>query len=312
MKKKIFLIIIFLLGFMNCNSSPGIAMGSAIVATVGRKKITLDEFKQRLNNFAMENGIKPGSLSKDVVLANLDNLINTVVLLDEAQKEGITVTTDEIDAEYRQLKQGYTDEQFNRIFVEKLIDKKLWMEELAEHLLIKKLLASHFSNITVSEKDIKDYYDKHKNSFVVPEMVRPLEMELPSETVAQQAMEALNRGESFTKVAELYSISPGKGIGVDMGYLSARDLPEELAGILFTMPVGRVSGIIKTKFGYQIFLVEERIPAHQESLDEVRDEIINTLQADKRKEAFKTWLQSLREQAHVNVNYVLLKKAGLI
>lgn len=312
MKKKILLIIIFFTGFISCNNSSTIAMGNGIVATVGKRKITLDEFKQRLSNFAVENGIKPSHLSKDVVLANLDNFINTIVLLEEAQKEGITVTTDEINEEYNRLKQGYTDEQFNRIFVEKLIDKKLWMQELAEHIIIKKLFATHFSNVAISEQEIEEYYKKNKKSFFVPEMVRTLEMELPSEAVAQQALNALNKGESFTKVAELYSISPGKSIGVDMGYLSAKELPEELAGILFSLPVGKISGIVKTKFGYQIFLVEDKLQAHQQSLSEVKNDITNILRSDKTKEEFKFWIQSLRDHSHVSINYLLLRKAGLI
>jgi peptidyl-prolyl cis-trans isomerase C len=312
MKKKRYFTIFLLIGFLSCTNNASIAMGSGVVVTVNKRKVTLSEFKQRLSNFAVENGLKLNQLSKDVVLSNLDNLINTILLLNEAQREGITVTTQEVNEEYNQLKQGYTDEQFNKIFIEKLIDKNLWLKELEEHLIIKKLLASHFSDISVSQREIADYYNSHKKDYFVPEMIRAYQMELPSETVAQQALNALEKGESFTKVAQLYSISPDASNGGDMGYLSARDLPEELSGILFSMPTGKVSNIVKTQFGYQIFFVSEKIPAHQESLSEAKDSIANLILIDKKREALTEWLKVLRQQANVQINYVLLKRAGLI
>ena len=287
-------------------------MGSGTVITVGKDKITLDEFKQRLNNFASENGIKPGQVSKDMVLSNLDNLINTMLLLDEAKKEGITVTTEEVNDEYSQLRQGYTDEQFNKIFIEKLIDKNLWLKELKEQMIIKKLIASHFSTVAVSQAEIEDYYKKHKDSFSVPEMVKAKQIELSSADSAQQALNALNSGQSFSKVAQTYSIAPGSSNGGDMGYLSASDLPKELAGILFTLPVGKVSGVIKTQFGYQIFLVENKIPAHNQSVREARNDIITIVRNEKTNEAFTGWLKTLREQENVNINYALLKRSGLL
>lgn len=289
-----------------------VAMGSGTVLTVGKDKITLDEFKQRLNNFASENGIKPGQMSKDMVLSNLDNLINTMLLLDEAKKEGITVTTQEVNDEYSQLRQGYTDEQFNKIFIEKLIDKNLWLKELKEQMIIKKLIASHFSAVAVSQAEIERYYNKHKDSFSVPEMVKAKQIELSSVDTAQLAMNELKSGQSFSKVAQTHSIAPGAANGGDMGYLSASDLPKELAGILFTLPVGKISGIIKTQFGYQIFLVENKIPAHNQSMREARNDIITTLRNDKTNEEFAGWLKTLREQENVNINYALLKRSGLL
>ena len=288
------------------------AIGSGTVITVDKEKITLDEFKQRLNNFASENGIKPGQVSKDMVLSNLDNLINTMLLLHEAKKEGITVTTEEVNDEYSQLRQGYTDEQFNKIFIEKLIDKNLWLKELKEQMIIKRLIASHFSTVAVSPAEIERYYNKHKDSFSVPEMVKAKQIELSSLDSAQQAMNELNSGQNFSMVAQKYSIAPGAANGGDMGYLSASDLPKELAGILFTLPVGKISDIIKTQFGYQIFLVENKIPAHNRSMREARNDIMTILRNDKTNEEFSVWLKTLREQENVNINYALLKRSGLL
>ncbi len=312
MKHTIFPLLAVLFGIFGCTNQTSIALGSGVVVTVGKQQVTLNEFKKRLNNSASESGIKLSHVSKDIVMSNLDNLVNTMLMLNEAKKEGITVTTEEVGEEYNQLKQGYNDEQFNRIFIEKLIDKDLWMKELKERLIIKKLFAAHFSNVSVPQSDIENYYNAHLDSFSVPEMVQARQMEFSSEQAAQQALDALKSGQSFTKVSQAYSIIPGAASGGDMGLLSASDLPKELAGILFSLPVGKISGITKTQFGYQIFLVKARVPPHRKSLNEARNDIVGILRNDKINSDFMKWLKALKEQEGVHINYELLKRAGLI
>lgn len=312
MKRTVFLITVVLMGIFGCTNHLSIALGSGIVVTVGKDKVTLDEFRKRLNNFVAENGIKPGRISKDLVLTELDNVINTMLLLQEADKEGITVTAQEISAEYDQLKQGYNDQQFNSIFIEKLIDKGLWMKELEERLIVKKVFAKHFSSVSVPQADVEQYYNSHPDIFSVPEMVRARQMEFSSEDAAQKALDELNAGKSFTKVAQDYSIIPGAASGGDMGLLSAGDLPKELAGILFTLPVGKISGIMKTQFGYQIFLVEAKIPPHKKTLSEARSGIVETLKNEKMNSDFAVWIKTLKNREGVRINYELLKRAGLI
>jgi len=311
-KYILFFVSLLAINISGCSNSAPIALGNGIVVTVGRQKITLNEFKQRLNNFASENGMKPGRISKNLVMANLNNLINTMLLLKEAGKEGITATTKEINNEYNRLKQGYTDKQFNKIFIEKLINRNLWFKKLKERIIIKKLLTKHFSNVSVSKAEIKAYYDTHLENFYAHEMIKAKHMDFSSEQAARRAFDAINGGQDFTKAAKTYSITRGASFRGEMGFLSAADLPGELAGILFSLPVGKTSGIIKTQFGYQIFLVEKKIPSHEKSLNEVRNNIITILHNKKINSNFKKWLKILNKQEVVHISYELLRRAGLI
>lgn len=305
-------IVIGALCIFGCTNRLSIALGSGVVISVGKQDVTLDQFKKMLNDFSTENGLKPGHMSKELVMANIDNIVNAMLLLDEAKREGITVTTEEVNNEYDQLKQGYTSEQFNKIFIEKLIDKSLWLRQLEERLIIKKLTASRFSDISIPYADIERYYDMHGRDFVVPEMIRARQMEFSSEQSAQKALGALNAGRSFTDVAMTYSVDPQAPSGGDMGLLAESDLPKELAGVLFSLPVGRISGITKTQFGYQIFLVEDKIPQHKKSLSEASRDITEILRSEKANGEFSKWIQALRDREGVHINYELLKRAGLI
>lgn len=312
MKHIIISVLMIMVSMFGCTNHLSIALGSGTVISVGKQDVTLDEFKKMLNNFSAESGLKPGHVSKDLVMANIDNLVNSLLLLHEAKREGITVTTDEVNHEYSQLTQGYTDEQFNKIFIEKLIDKNLWLKQLEDQLIIKKLLAIRFSTVSISPADEEQYYKTHPDAFSVPEMIKARQMEFSSEQSATQALNALNAGQSFSKVAQAYSMDPQAPSGGDMGVLAANDLPKELEGILFSLPVGKASGIVKTQFGYQIFLVEYKVPPHKKSFSEAKDGISALLRSERVNGDFTKWINILKEQEGVHINYELLKRAGLI
>ncbi|MCL4479487.1 MAG: peptidyl-prolyl cis-trans isomerase [Deltaproteobacteria bacterium] len=310
--KRLLIIIALIPAMIGCRNGTSMALSSGVVANIGKHKVTLEEFKKRLNVFAAETGVNPNRISKDIVLANLNELINTKLLLDQAKKSGISVTTEEINKELSNLKQGYTETQFDKIFIEKLIDKRLWLKQLQEHLIIKKLLASHFSAITVNGAAIKDYYDTHRKDFSEPEMIHAMQMQFKSMDDAQNALNLLNSGQSFTSIANKYSISPDASSGGDMGWLSVKELPGEFVDVLATLPAGKNSGIVKTRFGYQIFLVAAKLPGHTKSLDESEDEIAGILKNQMMDKELSQWLQQLRTEEDVNINYELLKRAGLI
>ncbi len=306
------LVLVAVLGMYGCANHLSTVLGSGVVISVGKQNVTLDQFRKMLNDFSTENGLKPGRMAKALVMANIDNVVNTMLLLDEAEREGVTVTTEEINREYDRLKQGYTNEQFNKLFIEKLIDRRSWLRQLEEHLIIRKLIAEHFSGITITRTAIERYYAMHEQDFVVPEMLRACQMEFSSEHAAEQALDALNAGRSFTDVARTYSVDTQAPSGGDMGLLAPGDLPKELEGVLFTLPVGKISGITKTQFGYQIFLVEARIPRHTKSLAEASDDIAALLRRKRANVEFSGWIKALKKKESVHINYELLKRTGLI
>ncbi len=310
--KRLLIIIALIQAMIGCRNGTSMALSSGVVVDIGKHKVTLEAFKKRLNVFAAETGVNPNHISKDIVLANLNELINTKLLLDQAKKSGISVTTEEINKELNNLKQGYTETQFDKIFIEKLIDKRLWLKQLQERLIIKKLLASHFSDITINGAAIKDYYDTHRKDFFEPEMIHAMQMQFKSMEDAQNALNLLNSGQSFTGIANKYSISPDASSGGDMGWLSVKELPGEFVDVLATLPAGKNSGIVKTRFGYQIFLVAAKLPGHTKSLNESEDEIAGILKNQMRDKELSQWLQQLRAEEDVNINYELLKRAGLI
>jgi parvulin-like peptidyl-prolyl isomerase len=76
---------------------------------------------------------------------------------------------------------------------------------------------------------------------------------------------------------------------------------------IFSLPVGKISGIVKTPYGYHIFKVLERRPAGSKNLQEAMGEIESTLKLQKRTAFYRKWINELETRFPVTINQELLK-----
>ena len=77
----------------------------------------------------------------------------------------------------------------------------------------------------------------------------------------------------------------------------------EFADAAFSMKKGDVSATpVKTKFGYHVIKVTDKKPAGTATYDEAKAQIIQFLQAQKRREVFKGIMQELRQAAKIETN----------
>ena len=83
-------------------------------------------------------------------------------------------------------------------------------------------------------------------------------------------------------------------------------MPAEFDAVVFKLTPGRLSDLVKSEYGYHVFLVEERRKSHRLSLDEARDDIRQHLTNVKEASAYLQWLQELRIRASIEMNWELL------
>ncbi|MDE1861222.1 MAG: peptidylprolyl isomerase [Candidatus Micrarchaeota archaeon] len=73
------------------------------------------------------------------------------------------------------------------------------------------------------------------------------------ESLAKEIIERINKGESFAKLAEQYSIDGSRKHGGDLGFFCRGVMVREFETAAFALKnKGDVSGIVKTQFGYHI------------------------------------------------------------
>jgi hypothetical protein len=83
----------------------------------------------------------------------------------------------------------------------------------------------------------------------------------------------LVRVRKFAELAAHYSDDGAAQQGGDLGWVDKGALDPQFEEAAFALPVGKLSGIVETKYGYHIILVEDKKPASLQPYDEVKDEI---------------------------------------
>jgi peptidyl-prolyl cis-trans isomerase C len=166
---------------------------------------------------------------------------------------------------------------------------------------------------TVTEADAKKFYDSNTKEFANPDLVKAshILIRVPdgatpdqvkaAENKAKAAIVRANKGEDFSKLAGELSEEPGAAQrGGDLGYFPKDKMVPEFADAAFAQKVGSVSATpVKTKFGYHVIKVTDKKPAGTATFDEAKTQIIQFLQAQKRRQIFKGIMQDLRQGAKV-------------
>jgi foldase protein PrsA len=147
----------------------------------------------------------------------------------------------------------------------------------------------------VTDKDVAAFYNKNKKRFAVPE-TRDLRTVLTkTKSNADAARAALERGDSWTKVAKKYSIDQAsKAQGGSLLGVAKGSQEKAFDDALFAADKGKLTGPIKVQFGYYVFQVQKITPAKQQSLKEASPAIKQELMAQYQKAADDKFNKDLR------------------
>jgi hypothetical protein len=164
---------------------------------------------------------------------------------------------------------------------------KKQLDYVADDFLSKEYLAKVvMPAATVTEADLKEYYDRNRQSLNVPEQVRARHILFEVDPAASQdeknktldrardVLKRLQAGEDFAGLAVAHSDDRESAAkGGDLGYFTAgRMVPEFEDAAFYTNP-GEISDIVETKHGFHIIKVEDLIEARERSFEEMKDYI---------------------------------------
>jgi len=149
----------------------------------------------------------------------------------------------------------------------------------------------------VSDAQIQAFYDKNKARFAQPEK-RDLRVVLTKDKAkAQAALAALKSGQSWKSVAKKYSIDDtSKANGGKLPAQAKGTLDKQLDDAVFKASKGKLTGPVKTQYGYYDFVVEKITPASQQSLDQAKTTIKQTLASQNQQKALDSFVKSFRKR----------------
>lgn len=142
---------------------------NTVAATVNGKKIMLQEVERVIQQ---QTGGKQTSLSAlelaQARLQVLSSLIQREVLFQRAEQEKLLPTEDEITNSINKQMQdsGMSQDEFDRQLKEQNLSREALREEAKKDLAIQRLQDKYAGKITVSDRDVEDYYNSNKAQFV--------------------------------------------------------------------------------------------------------------------------------------------------
>ena len=306
---RILTLLICLFGLVaGCSSEPVVEALPALIV-INDQEITkadfLVEFEQSLQKDQQLSGIEREELQRSFLV----QLIDRELIHGEARRLNIALTEADVEAALQGYREDYPGSSFEEMLAERGLTLDAWREELKESLIMEKLLEQAvYSMVSVSDEEVVAYFKANRDQFDRPEQVRARQIVVADEAEGQEVLGMLRQERSFAEVAAEYSLSPDAEQGGDLGFFGRGEMPPEFDAIVFDLPVKRLSDLVKSEYGYHIFLVEEKRKAKRLNKKEASGEILAILEGLKKEEVYLVWLQDMRARAVISVDWAQLEK----
>ena len=158
-------------------------------------------------------------------------------------------------------------------------------------------MAEALKTATVSEEEIRTFYEENKNQFAKGGTVRAKHILTDSEDKCKEILEEIENGtKAFEMAAQEYSTCPSGQKGGDLGEFGRGQMVKEFEDAAFTGEIGKVIGPVKTQFGYHLIKVEEKKDAAESSFDDVKEQIKSQLKQQKQGDAYSKKVAELTEK----------------
>jgi len=294
---------------------------NSIVAEVNGQPISRGEFdaameiaKQQYAGLGWDENDK--EQLKKMQDLTLDRLIDIELLYEASQQEKIQVDDKAIQEKLASFRQHFpSDAEFQEFLKKNQLTEPVMKQQLRRKMSIEGLQQKLFDRLSaevkVSDAELKQFYDENKESIKQPEKVRASHIlvavdQNADEATKKAAMEKikgiqkkLEEGGDFAKLAEENSDCPSKANGGDLNFFVREQMVQPFSDAAFSTPVGKISGIVTTEYGYHLIKVTDKQPEKIFTFDEVKDKINNYLTQKKIDEKFEAYMKALRDKAKI-------------
>ena len=276
-----------------------------VVAAVNNDSITVEDFTAELAPLVSSYQTPPSPQEeadfKNLKKALLEQLIDKLIILAEAQKMGITMPDDELEDAFVRIKKGYPQGGFDELLRNEAALRQ-WKDSLRQRLLIEKVI-NRVSQLATSIDDdtVRKYYKKHRSEFMASDQVRVRQIVVKNRQEAEDLLKRIKRGEAFEDLARKHSTGPEAEMGGDLGFFGRGDMPEEF-DVVFSLQAGETSEIVQSPYGYHIFQVVAKRGEKESNFDEVKDRIRKMIAQQEEEKTFQGWLKKVKKKADIGVN----------
>jgi foldase protein PrsA len=224
----------------------------------------------------------------------------------EAADQGIKLTDKQLNAEFAKVrKQSFPKDQDFQKFLKNagmtVDDAKLQVQFNTLSTKLREKVTKTAGKVTNTE--IAAYYAKKRDTFGEPEKRDVRVVLAKTKGKADQALKALRGGRSWKAVAQRFSIDPGtkRRGGVISGLAKGQQDPA-VDSAIFSSQVGKLTGPIKTQFGYYVVQVQKITPRKQQTLKQATPSIKQQLEIEHQRTVITKFSDDLKKKWRARTN----------
>ena len=301
------------------NGEAGIIDG--IAAVVNDDVILQSELLEIIEPYRREYATKySGKELNDRIRATaralLEAAIEKQLLLQEAARRGVEIEGPMVDEVVKTVRDRFnSDEEFRSAIAEQGETMATFRKRHEEDLIARRLsqlkLREFDKEVTVSEQDVRDFYEKHEEELAVEAKAEPFKMFVSADSSLPPDERAMRRGVLEKALAEVKSGADFEGLAERLAEgntsvpveVGRGDLPAELERAVLSMQVGEVSDILESEQGFYIVKVVRSESQDAPDEDELRARIRAVLKKQRMQEKWNGWIKGLRQDARVSIYF---------
>lgn len=278
----------------------------------------MDEIDRILRELQSQQRLNPLHLQMKNALffeEAVERCIRRALALQSAKSEGMEIPEEDVDIQIASIRQSFdSDEQLEQALTQQGMSIEKLREFIGEELLLVKIIDEKIGDIDVPSDDVvQTFYDENLGEFEQPEMVRASHILLRFEQGADDDAKATKRAQleairdeiesgdvTFEQAAMTHSQDPGSAVqGGDLDFFEKGRMVPPFAEAAFSTPVGEMSDIVETQFGYHLIQVTDKRESRTIPLDEVKEDIVSYLQAREFRNKQQAYFNALKAEAEI-------------
>lgn len=291
-----------------------------IVARVNGQPIYSDSLNtyvkkelRKYKKYGMKN--QTSDLMTRIMLKALDKEIRNELIRQESHKLKIADIDKKAEDKFLAVKKkSPNDEMFKTYLKMRNLTVEKMKANLRESVYVDEyLLKEKISDPEIPEEVLRDFYDSGPGDYHINESIKLSHILI---SVADNATEkdtkkaykkavkirkSILKGKDFAETAIKKSECNSASGGGRLKYIKRGYMPKEFEDVAFALEVDEISDVVKTKFGYHIIKVSEKIPEGQIPYEDARDFIKKFFQMDETKKRLNDHIAKLKEKAEIEI-----------
>ncbi|MCP4348244.1 MAG: peptidylprolyl isomerase [Desulfobacterales bacterium] len=296
------------------------------IAVVNGSVISKDEFDSKLTQYKQRiKGQKiPEAQIGEIKKKILERLVNDELLYQESQTKGIKVDGEKVSLRLATVKQKFPNPtEFEKALKEMNVSETEVKSRIERGIAIQELIDSHVTDkIAVSEEEIKEFYDSHKQFFKESEQVKashilimtsdrkkPVKKDDEKKNEEKKKAEAkkkiemiqkkVKKGDDFAALAKEFSECPSSNNGGDLGFFKRGQMVKPFEEVAFSLKLNEISDIVETRFGYHLIKATEKKAEKATVYEDAKENILKHLKNEKTQAKVKEYIETIRKSAKI-------------